>query len=97
MDVYSLTDTIPLSFSRIRNSALVSGLTVTVTVVNVKTNATLLASTLMPEVSTSGIYVYNWTHGQAQDTECLIKYSVGTNNYYEQIFITNDAVGGDAH
>lgn len=97
MDIYSLTDTIPLSFSRVRNSALVTGLTVTVVVTNATTNAVLLASTSMPEVAVgAGVYTYSWVHGVRQDTICLVTYTIGTSKYYEQILISNDAAGGRA-
>lgn len=95
MDIYSLTDSIPLSFSRIRNNALITGLTVTVVVTNAKTNAVLLASTSCPEIAVgAGIYTFNWSHGQNSDTECLVSFTVGTQKFNEFILITNDAVGG---
>jgi hypothetical protein len=96
MDIYSsLTQTIPLSFSRIRANALVTGLTVTVVVKNAASNATLLASTSVPEVAVgAGIYTYNWTHGLTQDTECMIVYTVGSSEYTEYILIQSDAQGG---
>lgn len=95
MDIYSLTDQIPVSYSRARNNALVTGLTVTAVITNAKTGVTLLASTSLPEVSVgAGIYTYNWTHGLTQDTECLITYTVGTSKIMEFILISNDAAGG---
>lgn len=95
MDIYNLVDTIPLSFSRVRNNALVSGLTVTVSVKNAATGTALLTSTSCPEVSVgSGIYTYNWTHGLKTDTIVLVTYTVGTSIYTEQILISFDLSGG---
>jgi len=95
MDIYNLTDTILLSFSQIRSNAKVTGLTVTVTVTNAKTNAVLLASTNAPEISTgAGVYTYNWSHGLKFDTECLITYTAGALNYFEYIFVSTDLTGG---
>lgn len=97
MDIYSATDTVPLSFSRVRNNALVSGLSVSVAVKDAKTGAVLLASTTCPEVAaSSGIYTYSWTHGLTSDTICLVTYSVGATIYTEQILISNSLQGGRA-
>lgn len=97
MTIYSFVDTIPLSFSRVRAGGTVTGLTVTVSVQNVKTGATLLASTAVPEVgSATGIYTYNWTHGITVDTQCLVTFLVGGSKYVEFILITNDGNGGRA-
>lgn len=96
MDVYSEQDVIPLSFSRYRNGALVSGLTVNVTVTDAATGSVLLGSTSVPEVASSGIYTYNWTHGLTADTECLVTYTVGTVLYQEFFLITNHSGGTTA-
>lgn len=96
MDIYSLETVIPLSYARVRNNALVSGLTVTVVVKNALTAATILSSTSVPEISSSGIYTFNWTHGQTADVECLATYTVGSATYQEYFLISNDATGGRA-
>jgi hypothetical protein len=98
MDIYNLNDTVPLSYSRIRNWQKVSGLTVTVAVTNTKTNATLLASRALPETATgSGEYFYSWTHGLVQDTQCTVTYTVNGQNYLEYIFISGSTAGGRAY
>lgn len=90
MDIYSLIDVVPLSFSRVRNNALSTGLTVTAVVTNAVTNAVLLASTSLPEIAVgAGIYNYNWAHGLNVNTECLITYTVGTSKYMEYILISD--------
>ncbi len=95
MDVYNFVDFVPLSFSRNTGSSLVSGLTVSVTVKNAKTNASLLSSTSVPEISSgAGIYTYNWAHGLTTDTECLVTFTVGSSIFTEFILITNDGFGG---
>lgn len=97
MDIYNLNDTVPLSYSRVRNGQTVSGLTVTATVVNSKTNATLLPSVALPETAAnSGVYFYNWTHGLLQDTECTVTYTVSGQRYLEKIFISQTSAGGRA-
>lgn len=95
MDIYSFSSIIPLSFTRVRAGVLVTGLTVTVTVKNAATGASLLASTSVPEaLAGSGIYTYNWTHGLSQDTECLVTFSVGGSPYSEYILISNNSQPG---
>lgn len=89
MEIYQQIDVIPLSFSRVRNNALVSGLTVTVVVKSAKTGTVLLASTSVPELGVSGIYTYNWTHGLTADTECIAVYTVGTLIYTEYFLVSN--------
>ena len=97
MEYYTLIDIIPLSFSRVKNNALVSGLTVTVTVKNGKTGATLLAATSCPEITSgAGIYTYNWTHGLIEPTECLVEFSVNGHIYSEFVIVTNSSGIGTA-
>lgn len=94
MEIYSFYDQIPFSYSREINGTLVSGLTVSVTVTNAKTGATLLATTAMPEVGTTGNYTYNWTHGITTPTECLVTYSItGKPNRHQYILISNGGTG----
>jgi hypothetical protein len=96
-DNQNVRDAIPLSFVRIRNGSKVTGLTVTVTVVNVKTGATILASTNVPEVGAgSGLYSYTWTHGQTQETDCLVTYTVAGFAYCEFLTVSDDDVVGRA-
>jgi len=94
MTIYSGNDVIPLSFSRVRAGSVISGLSVTVDVKNAKTGAVLLSSTSAPEVGSTGIYTYNWTHGLTQDTECLVTYTVDGSKYVEYILISASGTGG---
>lgn len=61
---------------RVRNGALVTGLTVTVQVLNVITGTTLLSTTTMSEVVT-GVYSFNWNHTLTAFTSCVALYTVG--------------------
>lgn len=94
MDIYNLNDVIPLGFSRVRNNVLISGLTVTVTVKNAQTGASLLSSTSVPELGVTGIYNYDWTHGLTATTQCLVTFTVGSSIYNEFILISEDEAGG---
>jgi hypothetical protein len=97
MDYYSLNDAVPLSYAREINHQTVTGLTVTVSVVNTRTNASLLATTSLPETATgSGVYFMNWTHGLTQDTQCTVTYTVNGQKYLEFIFISETVPGGQA-
>ena len=89
MTIYDYLDQIPLTFARVRNNARVSGLTVSVTVLNSSTGATLLASTSLPEAGSSGLYHFMWTHGIFAPTECLAVYTVGAQTYQEYFMISN--------
>ena len=99
MDKHDLSDpVISLEYARPINGVLQTGLTVTVTVTNASTNATLLAATAMPEIASgAGIYKYVWTHGLTQDTQVLVTYSVGgTRKVQEFIQFTTATTGGGA-
>ena len=76
MTIYKVYDSIPLFFERIRAGGLVTGLSVTVVVINAATGATLLASTALTEI-TPGHYEYVWNHGITVQTECVASYVVG--------------------
>ena len=86
MAIFKTVDKIPLAFIRMRGGALVTGLSVTVKVINVITGATLLATTSLSEV-TPGVYSYNWNHTLTAFTECVAIYTVGTNNYTENFSV----------
>lgn len=94
IETYNSQETVVLTYSRAINGALVSGLTVNILIKNAVTGATLLASTSMPEIGSSGIYTYSWTHGlTAEQTECLVQYTAGTRTVFEHILITNMSGG----
>ncbi len=86
---YNSTDTIPLFYIQMRNGAPVTGLTVSVSVVNALTGATLLASTNLPEVIVgSGLYAYAWSNtGVTVETECVATYAVAGYQYKENFTI----------
>jgi hypothetical protein len=95
MDIYTIPHVVPLSYTKVVANAPVSGLSVTVKVVNAVTNATLLSSTPAPEVATgAGVYTYNWTSGLTADTLCQVTYTVGSTTVYKEfIYITLGAFG----
>ncbi len=82
MGLYKTTGPVPLSFVRIRLGALVTGLTVTVKVLNALTGSTLFATTTMTEI-TPGVYSYNWVHSLTVFTECVAIYTVSGLVYAE--------------
>ncbi len=86
MPLYKTVDPVPLAFMRVRGGAIVTGLTVTVRVVNVLTGVALLSTTAMTEV-TPGVYSYSWSHGQVSFTECSAIYVVGASSYIENFTI----------
>jgi hypothetical protein len=86
MPFYKTVDPIPLSFVRIRNGVLTTGLTVTVKVLNVLTGSTILAITTMTEI-TPGVYSYNWVHSITSFTECVAVYVAGGLSYVENFTI----------
>ena len=89
--VYRTIDQVTLGYVRILSTGNVSGLSVSVVVKNAITQSVLLASTACPEVGTTGVYVYNWTHGLTVTTKCIAVYTVGS-NVYEEFFIIDDTV-----
>ena len=82
MALYKTVDPVPLSYVRVRSGALVSGLTVTVKVLNALTGSTLLATTTMTEI-TSGVYSYSWAHTLTAFTDCVAIYSASGLIYAE--------------
>lgn len=86
MAIFKTVDAVPLAFMRVRSGALVTGLTVTVKVLNVITGATLLSTTSMSEV-TPGVYAFNWSHSQNIFTECAAIYVVAGSSYVENFTI----------
>jgi hypothetical protein len=90
MGEYKSGDNIPLCYTRIRNGAVVTGLTVTVTVQNALTGATLLASTALTEV-TPGLYSYNWVAGITTQTECIATYST-SGGIFKEAFTIDDEI-----
>jgi hypothetical protein len=93
MNNYSLFEPVPLSFSRVGVTGSVSGLTVTATVVNAVTGATLLSATTLPEIGTTGVYNFSWVHSLKEQTECAVTYTVGSKTYREFILIGGNAGG----
>lgn len=90
MTIFKVYDSIPLNFSRIKNGAAVTGLSVTVTVQNVVTGATLLASTALVEVS-PGLYSYNWVTGISTQTECVTTFTTG-GAVFKEVFTVDDTI-----
>jgi energy-coupling factor transporter transmembrane protein EcfT len=93
---FNTTDSIPLSFMRIKTGAPVTGLSVTVKVINVRTGSTLLATTSLTEITT-GVYEYVWTHGQTATTECIAEYVVADVTYAENFTIAANLDIIEAH
>lgn len=83
---YKAFDAIPLYFQRVRNGVPVTGLTVTVSVSNAATGASLLALTSLTEV-TPGLYSYVWTPGISTQTECISTYTTGGLQFKETLTI----------
>lgn len=97
-DLFNIGDTIPLSFSRNYGSGPVTGLSVSVKVVNAATGSVLLASTAMSEtISGNGIYTYAWSpSGLNSKTECHVTYTVGSQSFSEYLTITDTDLTGRA-
>ena len=89
MNLYQTDAPIPLFFQRIRNNALVTGLSVTVVVKNALTGATLLSSTALTEV-TPGYYAFNWNHSLTAETDCVATYTVGGTNYLDPFRVVSN-------
>lgn len=96
-ELFYSTNAVPLSYSRVVNYAVVSGLAPKVVVQNASTNATLLASTTMPEsASGSGVYTYVWTPSVGVDTPCVVTYTVGSQVFKEFLTIIVPPIQGRA-
>ena len=83
-----LYNIIPLTFSRITNGSEVTGLSVTVKVLNAQTGLPLLGTTAMTEV-TPGTYEYTWNSGITVQTHCKAFY-VETGNTWVEYFDIED-------
>lgn len=90
-DQFNVGDTIPLSFVRDLGAGRVSGLSLTVQVKNASTGAVMLASSTMTESpSGSGIYLYAWTPNLNSKTSCLVLYTVGGVQTFEEYITLTD-------
>lgn len=86
MDIFT-QDVIPLTFTRIRANALVTGLTVSVTVKDAASGAVILTATSCPEITPgAGVYTFNWTHGLNQNTLMIATYTVTGGQIYSEYF-----------
>ena len=86
MRACQINQVIPLTFRKLLNGQPITGLTVSVVVYEVNTNAILLASTLL--VETSGVYNYNWA-GVSEFKNCRATYSDGENEWDEYFTVSD--------
>jgi len=84
-------ETIPLSIRIIENTFLVTGLTVTVRVINLLTKTEVLASTPLVE-GDPGLYCFNWDSAPGSPSKLLATYSYLDRTTSEEITISKQIV-----
>ena len=81
---YFTPNAIPLFFIRLINGAPVTGLVVSVSVINSVTGALLLSPITLTETGFgSGQYTYLWAFNPASTVECLATYTVAGKEFKE--------------